>query len=447
MKETRTINLNGIAFNIDYDAYQELRDYLHDIELRLSMDEKNDVMADIEARMAELFSKALFAKNVQVINIDMVHTIQARIGAPAEFGENKRPKVKKTKADNSGCWRVFGITVMVLVAVMALPVLLPLLAGFIALIVGLFGASIGIIGAAPFMGIELFGGTTWLTALFIICGLAAVVLPIVMIICSIVSYMRTRRGPKARFWWITLILWALSIVGTATLSVKAIQMGLDITPLINEMWDDDDNHDALATEVRDMPAFNAISVKGAAEVRVHTAPEQQLLLHSNNLGKVTTEVRDSVLYIELQNVRYTKLEVDITVPELRMIRTAGACEVKSIGVLQQPVLTVDCSGAAEIDLNMAVQTLTVNINGGAELDMQGTANQADITLNGAGEIDAKDLVVQSMHINCAGASEAEINVQDELWAQASGASKISYRGNPRVIKQKMELGGSKIVKQ
>lgn len=116
-------------------------------------------------------------------------------------------------------------------------------------------------------------------------------------------------------------------------------------------------------------------------------------------------------------------------------------------MLQQPVLTVDCSGAAEIDLNMAVQTLTVNINGGAELDMQGTANQADITLNGAGEIDAKDLVVQSMHINCAGASEAEINVQDELWAQASGASKISYRGNPRVIKQKMELGGSKIVKQ
>jgi len=259
--------------------------------------------------------------------------------------------------------------------------------------------------------------------------------------------MRPRRGPKARFWWITLILWALSIVGTATLSVKAVQMGLDLTPLINEMWDDDDDHEALASETRDMPAFNAISVTGAAEARVHTAPEQQLLLRSNNLDKVTTEVRDSVLYISLQNVRYTKLEVDVTVPELRMIRSAGACEVKNIGVLSQPVLTVDCSGAAEVDLNMAVQTLTVNINGGAELDMQGSATQADITLNGAGEIDAEDLIVQSMHINCAGASEAEINVQDELWAQASGASKISYRGNPRVIKQKMELGGSKIVKK
>ena len=39
MKETRTINLNGLVYHIDYDAYQELRDYLQDIELRLPQDE------------------------------------------------------------------------------------------------------------------------------------------------------------------------------------------------------------------------------------------------------------------------------------------------------------------------------------------------------------------------------------------------------------------------
>lgn len=446
MKETRTINLNGIAFNIDYDAYQELRDYLHDIELRLPIDEKNDVMADLEARMAELFSKALFAKNIQVIDIAMVQSVQARIGAPSEFGENKRPKVKKTKSENSGCWRVFGITVMVLVAVMALPVLLPLLAGFVALIVGLFGASIGIIGAAPFMGIELFGGTTWMTALFIVCGLAAVVLPIVMIICSIVSYMRTRRGPKARFWWITLILWALSIVGTATMSVKAVQMGLDITPLINQMWDDDDDDTTMASEEREVPAFNAICVKGAAEVRLHTGAQQQLTVRSHNLDKVTTEVRDSVLYVEMAQGRYMGMSLDVTVPELRSIRAAGACEVKSADVLTTRKLDIDCAGAAEMDLNINVQTLNIEVNGGAELDLKGTANQADVTLNGAGEIDAADLVTQTMHINCAGASEAEINVQNELWAQATGASKIIYRGTPQ-LKQKMEIGGSKIVRK
>ena len=44
MKETRTINLNGIVFHIDNDAYLALSNYLHDIELRLPSDDRKEVM-------------------------------------------------------------------------------------------------------------------------------------------------------------------------------------------------------------------------------------------------------------------------------------------------------------------------------------------------------------------------------------------------------------------
>ena len=65
---------------------------------------------------------------------------------------------------------------------------------------------------------------------------------------------------------------------------------------------------------------------------------------------------------------------------------------------------------------------------------------------GAGEVEAEDLHVQTMHINCAGASKAEVNVARELWAQAAGASKITYKGTPH-IKQNMAVGGSVIKKE
>jgi hypothetical protein len=58
-------------------------------------------------------------------------------------------------------------------------------------------------------------------------------------------------------------------------------------------------------------------------------------------------------------------------------------------------------------------------------------------------LEAEDLVVQTMHINCLGASKAEVNVVSELWAQAAGASKISYKGTPR-IQQNIAVGGSVI---
>ena len=79
MKETRTINLNGLVYHIDYDAHHILHDYLQDIELRLPQDDRQEVMNDIEARIAELFQKALFAKNAQVVNLEMVNSVKSRL--------------------------------------------------------------------------------------------------------------------------------------------------------------------------------------------------------------------------------------------------------------------------------------------------------------------------------------------------------------------------------
>ena len=58
MKKTLTVNLNSIVFHIDDDAYDMLQRYLHEIADHFqSEDEKKEIMADIEARIAELFTE------------------------------------------------------------------------------------------------------------------------------------------------------------------------------------------------------------------------------------------------------------------------------------------------------------------------------------------------------------------------------------------------------
>ena len=44
MKKTLTINLNGIVFNIDEDAYQVLNEYLTDLGKHFSADEKEEIL-------------------------------------------------------------------------------------------------------------------------------------------------------------------------------------------------------------------------------------------------------------------------------------------------------------------------------------------------------------------------------------------------------------------
>ena len=466
MKETRTINLNGLVYHIDYDAYQLLRDYLHDIELRLPQDDRQEVMTDIEARIAELLQKALFAKNVQVVNVQMVQSVKEQIGAPSEFGPNRRPKVKVDKSQNSGCGRVFSIVLNVILAILALPMIFVGLAILFTIVLSLFGVAIAgttslaaILPIFPVFAELLVDGGAVMIPLLILALILIIVLPIVMLVHTIVTYMRTRRGPKARFWWITIIFWLASIIFWGVSLVRLYQ-SYDMAPEILKtmVWDgvDVDEQQGIITSELQLPPYHSIELRGAAKLQLNNGTQPSTLLTTNQIyalmdeGGIKAEVRDSVLYIETSNqwpVDDIMIEFAITSPNLLQLTVYGASKIETADnqVLSQPNFALDLNGAAEADLLLNVQTLSVDAKGASKLDLEGQANQAHITIAGAGEVEAEDLYTQVMHINCAGASKAEVNVARELWAQAAGASHITYKGTPR-IKQSMAVGGSVIRK-
>ena len=466
MKETRTINLNGLVYHIDYDAYQLLRDYLHDIELRLPQEDRQEVIADIEARIAELLQKALFAKNMQVVNIEIVNSVKMQIGQPSEFGPNARPKVKVDKSQNSGCGRVFSIVLNVILAILALPMIFIGLTVLLAIVLSFFGVAIAgttslaaIMPIFPVFAELLVDGGAVIIPLLMVALILIIVLPIVMLVHTIVVYMRTRRGPKARFWWITILFWLASIIFWGASLVRLYQ-SYDMAPEIlkNMVWegsDVDEQVETIASELQLEP-YHSIELRGAARLCLNNGTQQSTMLKTNQItslvyeGGIKAEVRDSVLYLETSNqipMDDVMIDFAITSPNVRKLTVYGASEIETAEnqVLAQPDFVLDLNGAVQADLHLNVQHLTVEAKGASKLDLEGTAEQVNITIAGAGELDAEELVTQVMHINCAGASKAEVNVTDELWAQAAGASFISYHGTPR-IKQKMAVGGSIIRK-
>ena len=465
MKETRTINLNGLVYHIDYDAYQLLRDYLQDIELRLPIDKKKDIIEDVEARMAELFQKALFAEKVQAVSIQIVQSVIKQIGEPSEFGPNRRPQVKVDKLQYSGGGRVLRIVLNVLLAVLALPIIFIGLVVLFAIIVSLVGVAIaGTTSLAAFLPVVpvfaelLVEGGAVLIPLLIIALILIVLLPLVMIVHTLITYLRTRRGPKAHFWWITIILWVASVLFWGA-SIVHLYRSIDNAPqimktmTINGLEVDDDG---VVTSTLQLDAYHSVEIRGAAELYLSNALQPSTLLTTNlisplaNAAEFKAEVRDSVLYIETPNhmpIEDVMVDFAIASPYLRSITIYGASKIETLDghVLTQPTLTLDLNGATQADMHVNVQTLTVDAKGASKLELNGTANTAYITVAGAGDVDAEDLVAQVMHINCAAASEAEVNVVRELWAQAAGASRITYQGTP-TIKQNMAVGGSVIKK-
>ena len=106
MKITVSINLGGYSFNIDEDAYSELKRYLKNLELHFAGEESSsEILSDIETRMAELFRTKLTSFK-QVINIDDVNQAISVMGMPEDISDNDR-KSARDKFSSPGYHRMY----------------------------------------------------------------------------------------------------------------------------------------------------------------------------------------------------------------------------------------------------------------------------------------------------------------------------------------------------
>ena len=87
MKITVSINLGGWSFNIDEDAYSELKRYLKNLELHFASEESSsEILSDIESRIAEIFRSRLTTYKLVITTEDVRHAISL-LGTPEDMSE------------------------------------------------------------------------------------------------------------------------------------------------------------------------------------------------------------------------------------------------------------------------------------------------------------------------------------------------------------------------
>jgi phage shock protein PspC (stress-responsive transcriptional regulator) len=96
MKKTISIHLQGFPFLIEEDAYQKLSDYIQKLQVVLkNADGANEIIQDVELRMAELFSKQL-ENGKKVIELSGVEAVIAVLGNPEVFADAEQSETFST---------------------------------------------------------------------------------------------------------------------------------------------------------------------------------------------------------------------------------------------------------------------------------------------------------------------------------------------------------------
>ncbi|UKN03074.1 PspC domain-containing protein [Paracrocinitomix mangrovi] len=85
MNKTISINIAGFVFNIEEEAYEKLSSYLESIKLNFKNEpDCEEIMADIEARIAELFQENLSDRKEVIVEKDVDQIVEI-MGSPDDY--------------------------------------------------------------------------------------------------------------------------------------------------------------------------------------------------------------------------------------------------------------------------------------------------------------------------------------------------------------------------
>ena len=205
------------------------------------------------------------------------------------------------------------------------------------------------------------------------------------------------------------------------------------------------------SEKRETASFTGVSVGSGLTAYVSQGSQLvELKGDEEYIKKVTTTVKDNVLYVNVENMGLNwnfgeKVKIYVSAPEFSYIGSSGGANVFSGNIIKSKDLTLKSSGGADLKLEVEADMLTAECSGGADMELRGKAGSLDAECSGGADIEAADLVSANCKARASGGADMKVHATQSLVARASGGADIYYKGNPEKL-DKSESGGGDISK-
>lgn len=175
----------------------------------------------------------------------------------------------------------------------------------------------------------------------------------------------------------------------------------------------------IKTDQRNIIGFKKIKAQDAIELSVVVTNGYSVVLKGDEavLPSVITELKGDTLVISIKDKTdiKSKINVSITIPELTSLELLGAVHA-TVKDLKSDEFKIDATGASSAEI-------------------AGQAKSLKIKAVGASSVNAEDLKADKADAGAVGASKITVTASDELSADATGASSVTYVGEPKSLKQ------------
>lgn len=197
----------------------------------------------------------------------------------------------------------------------------------------------------------------------------------------------------------------------------------------------------MGKRVFKLSEFKNVSVSSGIDLYLDPSGKNlaELVTDKNIISAVVVEQEGNTLTFKLkEGIRKTTkgIKIYLSYRTLEGIEASGGSDVYMMNkssIIKSKSLSIDASGGSDIRLAIDIEALKCESSGGSDIYLNGTANTANFDCSGGSDVKAKELTTQICSIESSGGSDAIVTATKSIKIDASGASDVTYYGNPKSV--------------
>lgn len=205
------------------------------------------------------------------------------------------------------------------------------------------------------------------------------------------------------------------------------------------------------TREYDFSGFTKVNVSSAFKAAINRGADYRVsvTIDDNLLDYLDVRVEGDTLHVGMQSrVRWgfgnITQSTEITMPDIEGIELSGATQGNVSGFESDQPLDAEVSGASGLRGDIVAGDTTMRVSGASTVEITGSAPRLDAEVSGASSVRLDNFVVEEARVDASGASNITVNA-NAVTGSASGASTVSYIGEPNVLR--VDTSGASNVRQ
>lgn len=206
----------------------------------------------------------------------------------------------------------------------------------------------------------------------------------------------------------------------------------------------DRGSDNRYSEDRELSGVSRLRINGVFNVYLSQSDQESLTIEGSpelaeNL-KITQE--GDLLILELEELNSgifdkKELRVNLSIADLEEFEFDGVGNIQTTETFMVDQVSIIGEGVGNLKLEFETEQLDADLNLVGKMELRGKAAKASIKNEGIGNIEASGFITQDLDLVSSGIGKVDVHCEGNLSMVVDGIGKVSYSGNPNVIKKEI----------